>query len=466
MLDWHQSLQTIITELSSILGQHMDASSLLAVLPVVAFLNDLFGGRDRPKDEKTPKMSVSDREHMLQRQLQQLRSLLSMTTSLSATLNYERVLEMTLDLTYGVLDEPGLPASKIVGALLLFTDNALYIAVARGLTHADMRVTFSAEQGILEESLSSGSPRMTSNPSSDPELQRLVGLRSCKVAVCMPLIVGIEAYGLLLIAHPLADYFAPDRLEIIAAVANQAMVALQNAQLYRELEQEKERIMEIQEEAQKKLARDLHDGPTQSIGAIAMRVNFARRLLSRDPDSAAEELFKIEELARRTTKEIRQMLFTLRPLALESEGLVPAIRQLAEKVHEAHNQNVIVEADEGVAENIEVGKQGVIFFIVDEAVNNARKHAQADHIYVRLKRKGDMLYLEIKDDGVGFDVAAVEENYNQRSSLGMINLRERAELVNGLLHIDSAKGKGTRVQVTIPITAAAAEHLHRAGYSK
>ncbi len=465
MIDWNQSLQTIITELSSYLGQHTNAYSLLTVLPVVAFLNDLFG-RESSKEEKTHKMSTSDREQILQRQLQHLRSLLSMTTSLNATLNYERVLEMTLDLTYGVLDEPNLPASKIVGALLLFTDEALYIAAARGLTHADMRVEFSGERGILEDSLSSGAPRMVSNPSNDPELQRLVGMRPCKVAVCMPLIVGIEAYGLLLFAHPNADYFTSDRLEIIAAVANQAMVALQNAQLYRELEQEKERIMEIQEEAQKKLARDLHDGPTQSIGAIAMRVNFARRLLSRDPDSAAEELFKIEELARRTTKEIRQMLFTLRPLVLESEGLVPAIQQLAEKIREAHNQNVIVEANEGVGKDIEVGKQGVIFFIVDEAVNNARKHAQAEHIYVRLKRKGEMLYLEIEDDGVGFDVAAVEENYDQRGSLGMINLRERAELVNGLLRIESVKGKGTRVLVTIPITSAAAEHIHRAGYSK
>ena len=465
MIDWNQSLQTIIAEVSSFLGQHTDVYSLLTILPVVAFLNDLFG-RQSSKEEKPQKMSASNREQMLQRQLQQLRSLLSMTASLSATLNYERVLEMTLDLTYGVLDEPNLPASKIVGSLLLFTDEALYIAAARGLTHADMRVEFSGEQGILEDALSGGAPRKVSNPSNDPELQRLVGMRPCKVAVCMPLIVGIEAYGLLLFAHPNADYFTPGRLEIVAAVANQAMVALQNAQLYRELEQEKERIMEIQEEAQKKLARDLHDGPTQSIGAIAMRVNFARRLLSRDPDSAAEELFKIEELARRTTKEIRQMLFTLRPLVLESEGLVPAIQQLAEKIREAHNQNVIVEANEGVGKDIEVGKQGVIFFIVDEAVSNARKHAQAEHIYVRLKRKGEMLYLEIEDDGVGFDVAAVEENYNQRGSLGMINLRERAELVNGLLRIESAKGRGTRVSVTIPITAAAAEHIHRAGYSK
>lgn len=465
MIDWTQSFSAVIKDLSTFLGQGFDATSLLAVLPIFAFLNDLFG-RDRSEEGKAPKMSASEREQMLQRQLQQMRSLLSMAASLSATLNYERVMEMVLDLTYGVLDDPDMPANRMVGALMLFSEDALYIAAARGLTHADMRVELPGQQGIIEEAFASGAPRIISNPSNDPELQRLVSMHPCNAAVCMPLIVGIEAYGLLLFAHPHAEYFTRDRLESIAAVANQAMVALQNAQLYRDLEQEKERIIEIQEEAQKKLARDLHDGPTQSIGAIAMRVNFARRLLTRDPDSAAEELFKIEELARRTTKEIRQMLFTLRPLVLESEGLVPAIEQLAEKIRENHKQNVIVEAEPGVANDIEVGKQGVIFFIVDEAINNARKHARADHIYVRLKCQGEMLHLEIEDDGVGFDVAAVEENYEQRGSLGMINLRERAELVNALLRIESAKGKGTRVKVTIPITAAAAEHLHRAGYTK
>ncbi|UCF61617.1 MAG: sensor histidine kinase, partial [Anaerolineaceae bacterium] len=236
-----------------------------------------------------------------------------------------------------------------------------------------------------------------------------------------------------------------------------------NAQLYRDLELEKERMAEIQEETRKKLARDLHDGPTQSIGAIAMRVNFARRLMTRKPEAASEELFKIEELARRTTKEIRQMLFTLRPLVLESEGLLAALEQLSETMLENHDQKVTIQASPDVVDDMEVGKQGVVFFIVEEAVNNARKHAQADNIWVRLKRKGELLRLEVQDDGVGFDVASVEASYDQRGSLGMVNLRERAEMVNGVLRIDSVPGKGTRVAVTIPLTIEAAERLHHSG---
>ncbi len=331
------------------------------------------------------------------------------------------------------------------------------------MTPSDLRSEFLGESGAIGEAIAAADISICHDPSSDPELKRVVALYSCDVTVCIPLIVGLGIYGLLLFAHPDGDFFTAERMELLQAIAQQARVALQNAQLYRDLEQEKERIAEIQEEARKKLARDLHDGPTQSIGAIAMRVNFARRLMTRDQNSAAEELFKIEDLARRTTKEIRQMLFTLRPLVLESEGLVPALNQLAEKMLENHDQKVIVQARPDVVDDLEVGKQGVIFFIVEEAVNNARKHAKADKIWVRLGRKRDLLLLEVEDDGVGFDVSAVEASYSQRGSLGMVNLRERAELVNGLLQINSTRGRGTRISVYIPMTIEAAERLHRRG---
>ena len=110
-----------------------------------------------------------------------------------------------------------------------------------------------------------------------------------------------------------------------------------------------------------------------------------------------------------------------------------------------------------------MGKQGVVFFIVEEAVNNARKHAQAEHIWVNLRPfEKEMVLLEIRDDGVGFDVAAVNRSYDQRGSLGMVNLRERTELVNGVLNIQSTPGKGTLVQVFIPLSDEAADRLHRA----
>lgn len=130
---------------------------------------------------------------------------------------------------------------------------------------------------------------------------------------------------------------------------------------------------------------------------------------------------------------------------------------------ETYSQNVIVNIDEGLLDQLEMGKQGVIFYIVEEAVDNARKHARAAHIWVRLRPLEEGLaLLEIQDDGAGFDVEAVNRTYDNRGSLGMVNLRERSELVNGLLHIQSAPGKGTRVQVYIPLTEEVADRLHHA----
>lgn len=138
------------------------------------------------------------------------------------------------------------------------------------------------------------------------------------------------------------------------------MIAIQNARLYQDLANERDRIIEVQEEARKKLARDLHDGPTQSVAAIAMRVNMAQRTMVKDPKAAYEELSCIEELARRTTKEIRHMLFTLRPLVLESQGLVSALQAMADKMKETYSQNVFVNVDEGLLGQLEMGRQGVI----------------------------------------------------------------------------------------------------------
>jgi len=241
------------------------------------------------------------------------------------------------------------------------------------------------------------------------------------------------------------------------------MNAIQNARLYQDLEQEKERLAETQEEARRKLARDLHDGPTQSVAAIAMRVNFARRLIERNPKEASEELFKIEELARKTTKEIRHMLFTLRPLVLESKGLRAALEAMAEKMQETYGQDVFIEVDDNIVAQLDMGKQGVIFNIADEAVNNARKHAQAAHVWLRLKpSQRGLALLEIRDDGIGFDVEKMKSSYENRGSLGMINLKERTELINGVLQLQSKLGVGTRVQVYIPLTEEAAELiLHR-----
>jgi signal transduction histidine kinase len=202
---------------------------------------------------------------------------------------------------------------------------------------------------------------------------------------------------------------------------------------------------------------------------MAMRINLTRRMIAKDSDAATDELVKLEELAHRTVTEIRHMLFTLRPLILESQGLTAALQSMADKMQETFNQKVTVSVEERVTSQLEMGKQGVIFYIVEEAVNNARKHAHATTISIRLKQMDPgVALLEITDDGVGFDVKSVTQGYDKRSSssLGLVNLRERAELVNGLLQIDSTPGHGTKITVFIPFTDEAADRIHHARRKK
>jgi signal transduction histidine kinase len=320
-----------------------------------------------------------------------------------------------------------------------------------------------AKEGVLKRVIDEGEAALTTNVSYDAELGRMIALRNCTAAYCFALRSGLNVYGAMLFAHADPNYFNRERMDLLDMIGRQAVIAIQNARLYQDLLEEKERMIEVHEEARKKLARDLHDGPTQSVAAMAMRINLTRRMFNKDTKSALDELIKIEELAHRTTKEIRHMLFTLRPLILESQGLKAALLSMAEKTRETYSQNVVIDLNDKIIEDLEMGKQGVIFYIVEEAVNNARKHAAAANIWVRLKElEPGLAMLEIQDDGIGFDVGAVTKAYDQRGSLGMINLRERTELVNGLLNVQSQPGGGTFVQVYIPLTEEAADRLHHA----
>jgi signal transduction histidine kinase len=377
-----------------------------------------------------------------------------LASTLSATLNYERVLEAALDISNVGLREFFRDQRELtqVGLILLFgMDEILYVAKARGLSQHEEDLRFPASRGLLATAINRSDPVVTNSPAEDPELNRIMNIRDCQQAIAIPLRAGYESYGLLVLATPEPDVYTSDFRDLLIAICNQAVLALQNASLYQNLMEEKDRLVTVEEDARKKLARDLHDGPTQTIAAIAMRLNYIRLLVKESPDEATTEIQQLEDLARKTTKEIRQMLFTLRPLILESQGLVPALEQLHQKIGETSKLPVHLEADRQVDRVLNKDAKGAIFYIVEEASTNARKHSQARNIWVRIYQRGMNVVAEVEDDGQGFDVAALEVDYASRGSLGMINLRERAILVKGKTIISSTPGAGTKVTVTVPI---------------
>lgn len=145
------------------------------------------------------------------------------------------------------------------------------------------------------------------------------------------------------------------------------------------------------------------------------------------------------------------MLFTLRPLILETQGLRAALAQYITKRAETDSLPIHLDAPEGVDQVLSKDAQGVIFYIIEEAIGNARKHAQAGNVWVRLQHRPGVFVAEVEDDGKGFDLDAVMDDYSTRGSLGMTNLHERTELVDGRIEIDTALGQGTRVTLRVPV---------------
>ena len=382
---------------------------------------------------------------------EQVRAMFEMAGMLGATLSYNRILDAILDVAAMGLQELGPAARQMVSLVLLHDKGGLSVAASRHLTIRDQQKIIPGQAGLVAQTLKSADPILSSDPVQDPELCQFVALHPCKSVLCMPLRAGFETYGAVVIGSAEPDVFTTEHVDMLTAVCSQATIALQNAQLYQSLQQEKNRIVDIEENARKKLARDLHDGPTQSIAAIAMRLNYIRKLLQHEPSKVDAEIAKIEELARRTTKEIRHMLFTLRPLVLETQGLTAALQQSIQKVQET-DTNITIHLDaQKVEDQIDLNTQGVVFYIIEEAVGNARKHAKAQNIWVRLKLEPDAVIAEVQDDGEGFDVRGVTAAYESRGSLGMVNMRERAELVNGILTLDSRPGHGTTITLAVPL---------------
>ncbi len=376
-----------------------------------------------------------------------------MALTLSSTLDYRKVLRTMVDLAFSAMAEVGIRDESAIGMVLLFDDQEQRLAVAAGrnIARTDQGRLINSEEGLIGHTIRTAEATVTNNVPKDKGLSSFASLPGCRSAICAPLRAGFNTYGVVLFCSTETNFYTNEHKKLLTTFCSQAIIALQNAQLFDDIHHEQQRILEKESEARRKLARDLHDGPTQSIAAIAMRLNFIKMVVqTNDMTKAYDELVKVEEIAQRTTNEIRTMLFAMRPVILETQGLIPALNQYAERLNANESFQVRV-INRGYEKQLNADAEGVVFAIVEEAVGNAKKHAQATHIAISLMVDDERVTVEVKDNGVGFDVESTQSSYDQRSSLGLINMDERAQLVGGHCTLQSKSGKGTAVQVEIPI---------------
>jgi len=270
--------------------------------------------------------------------------------------------------------------------------------------------------------------------------------------VVVPLRAGYDNYGVMIFGSRKSNAFNPEYTTYLEAIGTQTTIALQNAALYQDLAEKNANIIDMEKEARKRIANDLHDGPTQIVSSIVQRMDIIKLSMQHNPNEVPIEVTRVKEMAQQATNEIRLMLYTLRPLALESEdGLVSALEQLADKYDAVYDQHVEVLVSNRAQAVLTMAQSDAIFAITQEAVNNARKHAQASIIQVRVTTYEDTIMLEIADDGVGFDVEREMEKAHHRNSLGMKNLQDQIALLDGTVTIESRIGEGTTITALIPI---------------
>nr|WP_088554097.1 sensor histidine kinase [Calderihabitans maritimus] len=208
------------------------------------------------------------------------------------------------------------------------------------------------------------------------------------------------------------------------------------------------RIIKAQEEERKRVAREIHDGPAQSLANVILRAEICEKLLAIDPSRVGKELSELKNLVKQSLQDVRKIIFDLRPMVLDDLGLIPTLKRFMANLQEESKLEVdftVLGQEERLAPALEVA----VFRLVQEALNNVKKHARASRVQVRLETTPERINVSVKDNGCGFNPQEVFGGKGE--SYGLIGMRERVELLEGKINIDSAPGKGTQIRISIPL---------------
>lgn len=206
------------------------------------------------------------------------------------------------------------------------------------------------------------------------------------------------------------------------------------------------KIIEAQEEERKKISREIHDGPAQMLANILLRSELVERAYRRGSvDKALEEIKSVRKMVRSSLYEVRRIIYDLRPMALDDLGLVPTIKKYIATMRSYSAKTDIEFLSIGTEKRLYQKYEIALFRLVQEALQNAIRHAEASVVKVKLEVLRNDIILVIQDDGIGFDLTMKKDG-----SFGLIGMKERVEMLEGKLTIDTEPGKGTSIHIKIP----------------
>jgi signal transduction histidine kinase len=388
---------------------------------------------------------------LTQHSLEQLTFLHETSQALTSTLDLRQVLDNTMALTTEILDAQ---ASTLM--LIDEMSGELVFDIPYGEKRELLRsYRMAMDEGIAGWVATHGEPAIVNNAAEDERFSRGTDVRTgflTQSVICVPLQIKDRIIGVLEALNKISsDHFTEDDLRLLSTLAAQAATAIENARLYRSLSEERDKILRVQEEARRALARDLHDSTLQSLSSVAMRLDYVKHLLEHEPASAAEELDRVQRMVKQASREARVLLFELRPIVLETQGLVRALEAYVEQL-QGDSSPTFHFKNGGFEDRLPPDVEAAAFILVQEAVNNARKHSEASNIWLSLAPGGEHLLITVEDDGRGFDLDAAQNNANRGGHLGLVSMQERAQLIDAELDILTEPGEGTKVILGVPRT--------------
>ncbi|HZD56166.1 MAG TPA: ATP-binding protein, partial [Anaerolineales bacterium] len=274
--------------------------------------------------------------------------------------------------------------------------------------------------------------------------------------ISLPLVYQGERVGQMLVAlRTPREPFSPDEMKLLSNVARQAGAAVHAVRLTADLQRSRERLVTAREEERRRLRRDLHDGLGPAMASQTLKLDAALDLITGDPTTGQEQdleeatkiLRELQAQTQENVKNIRQIVYALRPPALDDLGLIPAIQaHIEQHTRSLNHLHISIETPEEGLPPLSAAVELAIYRIAIEALSNVIKHAEAQNCSLQLSvSEGSqrMLDLEVIDDGVGLP-EGVEPD------VGLASMRERAEELGGVFRIESSPSIGTRVTIQIP----------------
>jgi signal transduction histidine kinase len=376
-----------------------------------------------------------------------LELLYRLSQAFNSSLDLDQVLDRVMDEViaatgaergFVMLDEPG---------------GQLSFRAARGMDRATIDAPeFEVSRSVVEWVAEQGQPVLTRDAQTDDlfGLRRSVKALGLRSILCVPLRIKDRVSGVVYVDNRVqAGALVPADLELLASIAASAAIAIENARLHQErvaiVRHHLAQVTAAQEEERRRIARELHDGIGPALASMNLRLRAARALLAEENPEAAAEIEELADLATAYVRDIRRLIYDLRPAALDELGLVPALRDYLQRWQRERGLAIAFQADEG--ERLPAPVETALFRIVQEAVNNAAKHSGADEIDIILSREGRGVRLRVRDGGRGFDPGAPRSG----EQVGLWSMRERAEQLGGEFRVESAPGQGTELSAWIPL---------------